>query len=87
MALYKFQTANLNSIAALKKHSLFFSSLKKLNDATESMFAFLPSEKNIDPNIIPDVNELRKCSVLCMGTDSKNTSLDSDLLMWTHYGA
>lgn len=87
MALYKFQTANLNSLTALKEHSLFFSSLEKFNDATESMFGLLPSEENIEPKIIPDINELQKCSVLCMGTDSENPTLDSDLLMWTHYGA
>ncbi|EKO3895964.1 DUF2971 domain-containing protein [Vibrio metschnikovii] len=87
MALYKFQTANMNSLTALRTHSLFFSKLEKLNDPTENMFGILPSEENIDPRIIPDINELRKCSLLCMGTDSENVMLESDLLMWTHYGA
>ena len=87
MALYKFQTANINSLTALKARSLYFSELEKFNDPTESMFGLLPSEENIDPNIIPDISELRKCSLLCMGTDSENTMLESDLLMWTHYGA
>jgi len=87
VALYKFQTANMNSLTALKTHSLYFSELEKFNDPTESMFGFLPSEDNIDPRIIPDISKLRKCSLLCMGTDSENVMLESDLLMWTHYGA
>lgn len=45
MALYKFQNANMNSLTALKAHSLYFSELDKFNDPTESMFGLLPSEK------------------------------------------
>lgn len=51
MALYKFQSANMNSLTALRTHSLFFSKLEKLNDPTENMFGILPSEENIDPRI------------------------------------
>ncbi len=87
MALYKFQAANINSLTALKKHSLFFSPLENLNDPTEKMFDLLPSDVNIDPKIVPNMNDLRKCSLLCMSTDSENNTLESDLLMWTHYGA
>ncbi|OOE48454.1 hypothetical protein BZG11_14560 [Salinivibrio kushneri] len=87
MALYKFQTANMNSQTALRTHSLFFSKLENLNDPTENMFGILPIEEKIDPRVIPDINELQKCSLLCMGTDSENFILESDLLMWTHYGA
>jgi len=87
VALYKFQTANMNSLTALRTHSLFFSKLENLNDPTENMFGILPSEEKIDPRVIPDINELQKCSLLCMGTDSENVILESDLLMWTHYGA
>ena len=87
MALYKFQTANMNSLTALKKCSLFFSSLEKFNDATENMFGLLPREEIIDRKIIPDIEKLKKCSLLCMGSDSENPLLESNLLMWTHYGA
>ncbi|WP_435235012.1 DUF2971 domain-containing protein [Psychromonas sp. PT13] len=89
MALYKFQIANMNSLIALKKNSLYFSELEKFNDPTENMFGFLSSEENIDSEIIPDIKELRKYSLLCMGTDGETDKekLESNLLMWTHYGA
>jgi len=87
MALYKFQTSNMNSLTALKEHSLFFSPLEEFNDATENMFGILRSEKSVDPRIIPDIDKLRQCSLLCMGMNSENITLETDLLMWTHYGA
>ena len=34
VALYKFQAANFNALTALKKHSLYFSSLDKFDSGT-----------------------------------------------------
>ncbi|CAH7279680.1 conserved hypothetical protein [Vibrio chagasii] len=86
MALYKFQTANLNSLTALKKHSLYFSALDKFNDATETMFGLLPSETPVSSDCVPDVEKLKQCSVLCMATNEKSKDVEENLLMWTHYG-
>lgn len=87
MALYKFQTANLNSLIAMKNKSLYFSPLNKLNDATEMMFGFSPSNSQVDSEWMPDIEDLQHSSVLCMGSDSECDDLSTDLLMWTHYGA
>ncbi|MEC6899760.1 DUF2971 domain-containing protein [Photobacterium piscicola] len=86
MALYKFQTANLNSLTGLKKHSLYFSSLSNFNDATEIMFGLLPDETPVSDNCVPDIEKLKQCSVLCMATDEKDKNVEENLLMWTHYG-
>jgi hypothetical protein len=87
LALYKFQTANLNSLIALKNSSLFFSSFDKLNDATEMMFGFSSSIDEKDSKWFPDIEDLRSNAVLCMGIDVGKDDLSTDLLMWTHYGA
>lgn len=86
VALYKFQAANFNALTALKKHSLYFSSLDKFNDATETMFGLLPSETPVSGDCVPDVKKLKQCSVLCMATDGKDRVVEENLLMWTHYG-
>ncbi|MGR5120446.1 DUF2971 domain-containing protein [Vibrio astriarenae] len=86
MALYKFQAGNLNSLTALKKSSLYFSSLNNFNDPTEALFGLQPAEDQVDPTCIPDIDSLKQSSVLCMATDEGNQNIESNLLMWTHYG-
>lgn len=86
MALYKFQTANMNALTALKKHSLYCSSLEDVNDPTEAMFGILAGEKQINSTNIPNEDDLKNNAILCMATDTEAPSINSDLLMWTHYG-
>lgn len=86
MTLYKFQAANLNSLTALKKSSLYFSSLESFNDPTEALFGLLPTEVQVDRGCIPGTEALKQSSVLCMATDEENQHIESNLLMWTHYG-
>ncbi|WP_026960677.1 DUF2971 domain-containing protein [Aliagarivorans taiwanensis] len=85
MYLYKFQSLNENNLAALNAHSLYFAPLDRLNDPTENMFDLQAQhlETAINQEQRNNLEKIKQYGVLstAIGKD-----LETDLLMWSHYG-
>ncbi|NOJ09626.1 DUF2971 domain-containing protein [Vibrio splendidus] len=83
MKLYKFQTVNENSLAALSEFSLYFARSEQMNDPTENMFRLLEFNKN--DMYSPDISVLNEMGILSMAIGEKSL-IEESPFMWAHYG-